>query len=149
MAQDEVIRDWDDLIALHRRHFPFEPGPSYDPATDMLHVAIADVDGGGSDFDEVLWVSRSCRTGAVTSFALCSVRARLLPIIRSLGLDRGQQLTVGVFLFAELISRAEQPGQPTAGEAEALRALSELCRVAGRMKVEAEASMALTPPASS
>jgi len=149
MAQDDLIRDWDDLLELHRRHHKFEPGAYFDLETDMLHVALVDEQGEDSPFDGRLYVAHSPRTGSVTHFTLYSVRERLLPVVRSLGLDQGQrQLTVGMFLFAELISLADQEREPALGGFEALQTLAELCRVAGRTRVEMDGGFTpLTPPA--
>jgi hypothetical protein len=135
MAQDDMIRNWSDLQALYTGRFV--PGPFYSPETDMLHVYITEDPDWGESLDRRLSIKRSLQTNEVAGCHLSSVRRRLLPIVRTLALDDGEDaVTVKALLLAAMISAAEEGGPAQLHGRGYLEALAPICRAVGGMKVE-------------
>ena len=135
MAQDDMIRSWSDLAALYTGRF--DPGPLYSPETDVLHVFIADELDVGRSLDKWLIVSRSVQTNQVTACSLYAVRRRLLPIVRTLALDEGDnEVTVKALLLAAMIAAADDAGPAHLNRRGYLEALAPICRAVGEMRVE-------------
>jgi hypothetical protein len=135
MAQNDMIRDWNDLEALHTGQFV--PGPLYSPEADVLRVAIGDEPDWCEHLDRWLGVKRSSRSHAVTGCTLHAVRHRLLPIVRMLALDDGgEEVTVKALLLAAIIAAAEEGGPAQLKGRGYLEALAPICRAVGPMKVD-------------
>jgi hypothetical protein len=135
MAKDEVIHNWDDLIAVYTGRFT--PGPFYEPETDVLSVYIGDEPDWGRDLDSRVSIQRSQRTNEVTACHLSSVRRRLLPIVRALALDDGgEEVTVKALLLAAIIAAAEEGGPAQLNGRGYLEALAPICRAVGQMPVD-------------
>jgi hypothetical protein len=135
MVQHNASREWHDLLERRRVHRKFEPGASYRQAADAVDVAVFDEDCQGEwVITDVLRTFRSVRTRTFAGLSLYGVRERLLPLVRGLGVDQGQErVDVEALLLATARLAIEQPGNSDAPNAFAT--IMDLCREIGPMKV--------------
>ena len=133
MAQDDVIRDWSDLVWSG----PFEPIPYYEPETDAMELFVSDEEYYGDSVSAHLLLYRSRFTDAVIGCRVSSVCRRLIPALQALGVAaEPEAITIGMLLLAVLVVDAPPDSRPSElNSRDYLDLIAPLCRTAGHMHV--------------
>lgn len=133
MAQDDVIRDWSDLVSTGR----FDPIPCYEPETDALTYFTSEDEYYGDSVSAHLSLYRSQQTDAVLGCHVSGVRSRLLPALQALGVASGPNaITIGMLLLAVLVVDAPSDSLPSELNSQNyFEVIAPLCRAAGHMRV--------------